>query len=737
MKSKVTSEFLENLCGELLDDKHSLRFRMRGNSMFPTIKDGEIGIVQKCELGDLIPGDIVVFKSDSGLIAHRLVRKSTFNGVTHLITRGDKNTFNDPPFTADKIIGKIIFFKSGVKQKSATSSWFRIKGKIILYSHLVLVPVFNFALRVKNLHKRIINQQKLFRDNIKLISMGSEKIFAINIIIAILQGILPFAVIFCLKWLIDSISQIESSNFSSAKPFVFVLVLSVLVFLLNAIVTVIRNYFFEKLSFSVSLHIHGLLHSKHSALDMAYYEDSEQQDKIHRAVQEAGYRPVKILGDLLQVIRAILSGLVIVALFVGIKWYLIFILIPSVLPGIFVRLKHSKNLHRIKKENSTRERQIYYYNRVLTALPFAKELKLFAFTPFFQKRFNETQNQLFKQNNSLSYRVMWFDIAAQTFSVLTVFGVFGFIAYMAIDGKTSIGTVAMSFLILQRGYSVLADFSRSATQIVEDNIFLSDLVDFLNFPVTSINKSETVIPSPLSKGIVIENVSFRYKMDHKLVLDNVSISIPANKTVALIGKNGSGKTTMVKLLCGFYQPISGKILFDDIDTGKLNPEEIRKNITAVFQDFALYNLTAAENIALGNIHSNFDLEKVKEAAQKAGVDDIIEKLPNGYANLLGNLFAGGKELSIGQWQKFAIARAFYRNSPILIFDEPSSALDAEAEQQVLHRLKELSKNKTVIIVTHRKSTIDWADVVYEFDEGRVAQVKISSSAEAPPLPNIS
>lgn len=716
--TSLQSELL-NLSGELLNDGVALRFRMDGYSMYPTFKAGSIGVVEKCNPKLLKRGDIVVFRSNSQLVAHRLINISQQDNKTYYTARGDKNRFYDKPFSEADLIGKIVSFSKKGNEISLNSWAFRLKSFLIMAFHPMLQPLFSLSLRFSSIFRRVTESARSFSSNLKLIRKGSEGLLSLNIVIAVLQGILPFAVIVCLKWLIDSLSDIGSPAEGRTTAFAIILSVTALVFLLNALVSVVRTVYFERLSFSVSMHIYNLLHGKHANLDMRFYEDSAEQDKIHRAVQEAGFRPVKIVNDLLQIIRSAIAGAVIIGLFITIKWYLVLILIPALAPGVLVRLKHSAQLYRFKKENSTRERQVYYFNRVLTALPFAKELKLFAFGRFFQHRFKSTHTQLFEAKDKLNRTIMWYDIAAQTIAVITVFGLFGFVVFLALEGKSTLGTVAMAFLVFQRGYSVLGDFSRSATQIVEDNIFMNDFIDFINLPTSSASKSGANFPSPLQKGIFIDNVTFRYKPDHKNAINGVDIHIPAGKTVAFVGKNGSGKTTMIKLICGFYSPSSGSITYDDIDSSQLNSADIRQNITAAFQDFALYNLSATENIALGDIHRPIDMERVKEAARSAGIDTIIEQMPNGYNSLLGSQFAGGKELSIGQWQKFAIARAFYRDSPILIFDEPSSALDAESEQQVLQRLKALSQSKTVIIISHRLTTIQWADLIYVFDEGKI------------------
>ena len=339
---------------------------------------------------------------------------------------------------------------------------------------------------------------------------------------------------------------------------------------------------------------------------------------------------------------------------------------------------------------------------------------------FFKERFNNIQQHLHKQKNALLKKRAILEISGQLFAVSLIFFSFGYITKLAIKGDISAGTVVLFFLIFQRGYSVLKDFFNSLAGLYEDNVFLGDFFSFLELSTHLKSTSQEKI-TEIKKGIEVDNISFHYPSSQRMALDSVSLEIPAGKTIALVGPNGSGKTTLVKLLCGFYLPDKGKIFFDNNDISSINPVELRKNITAVFQDFALYNMTAGENIFLGNISEPASIEKIKESAKNAGIDDVLEQLPQGYNNIIGNLFEKGEELSIGQWQKMAIARAFYRNSPILFMDEPSSALDAETELQLLKNLKSLAKDKTVLIISHRFSTIQWADMIYVLENGKVVE----------------
>ncbi|HEY6915658.1 MAG TPA: ABC transporter ATP-binding protein, partial [Paludibacter sp.] len=530
-----------------------------------------------------------------------------------------------------------------------------------------------------------------------------------------------FLLIVCIKSLIDNLTTSFAFNSSQKITFISLLILTALIFLAGGILTEVRTYFSEKLSQSITRRIYKKLHKKHASLDLSHYENPAEQDKIHRAVQEASFRPIKIINELLTCIKSVAAALFLAGLFVAIKWYLVVILIIAIIPGVYLRLKFSRKLYKLKESQSTKEREMYYYNRVLTGFPFAKEMKLFGFFDFFKQRFNHVQENLFEQKITLRKSELWLNIFAQIFAVVLIFISLGFVSFLKLNGEISIGTVVLFFFAFQRGYSVLNELFRSMTQILEDNTFLNDFTDFLNMPTSSNEVKNNHSQFSLQKEIRIENVGFRYATSKRDALKSINITIPAGKTVAFVGANGSGKTTLIKLLCGFYQPISGQILFDNVDSALIGQNTVCKNITAVFQDFALYNIPAIENLGLGDINTPIDLNRAKKAAQAAGIDDVLERLPDGYNTLLGNLFKGGEELSIGQWQKMAIARAFYRDSPLILMDEPSSALDAEAELQIIDSLKKLSHKKTAVIISHRLTTVQWADLIYFFHNGEVVE----------------
>jgi len=721
MKQQELNKQLLDFAEALLEDNHQLSYKLKGNSMYPTLKAGDIGIVEKCSLEDLKIGDIIVYKTNNILVGHRLVHISISNTKYLLTTKGDKCYKSDIPFSNEALLGRINTFIRKKRIKKTDTIHMKMQQFIALHFSTLAIPIYDLMLRTKSKLNALWTGLKSIKNNISTISKNSEKILLINTLISVLQGILPFIVIVCIKTLIDQLTSISAQNESQRLYFIIILILTALVFLISGVLSEIRSYFSEKLSQSITRRIYEKLHWKHASLNLSHYENPAEQDKIHRAIQEASFRPIKIINELLTGIKSVAAALFLVGLFITIKWYLIAILIIAIIPGVYFRLKFSRKLYKLKEVQSTKEREMYYFNRILTGFPFAKEMKLFGFFDFFKQRFSGVQDTLFEQRITLRKSELWLNISAQIFSVLLIFLSLGFVSYLKIKGEISIGTVVLFFFAFQRGYGVLNEFFMSFTQVLEDNTFLNDFIAFLNLPTTYEQTKDNSLSFSLSKEISIENVSFHYESSKRDALKSINITIPAGKTVAFVGANGSGKTTLIKLLCGFYQPNSGHILFDGIDATQIGQPKICENISAVFQDFALYNISAINNIRLGNNRANFDVEKAKKAAKAAGISDVLEQLPNSYNTLLGNLFSGGEELSIGQWQKMAIARAFYRDASLLLLDEPSSALDAESELQIINGLKELSRDKTAVIISHRLSTVQWADIIYLFNDGEVVE----------------
>jgi ATP-binding cassette subfamily B protein len=314
------------------------------------------------------------------------------------------------------------------------------------------------------------------------------------------------------------------------------------------------------------------------------------------------------------------------------------------------------------------------------------------------------------------------EMATQTLSAFIVVGSYLFIAYRTVQGIITMGDLVMYFQAFQRGQSFLKGLLSNLTGLYEDNLFLSNLYEFLNLkPRVTEPVRHTPFPQPMQAGIEFNHVDFKYPTGNRKVLDSISLNIKPGEVIALVGENGSGKTTLIKLLCRLYDPVKGEISVDSIDLKMFATAALRREISVIFQDYMRYHLTARENIWLGNVDLPEDHDEVFHAARHSGIDKVITRFKKGYETILGKWFDDGEELSIGEWQKIALARAFIRDSQIIILDEPTSSMDAKTEYRVFQKFRQLFQGKTAILISHRFSTVRMADRIFVMNDGKIIE----------------
>jgi ATP-binding cassette subfamily B protein len=473
---------------------------------------------------------------------------------------------------------------------------------------------------------------------------------------------------------------------------------------------------------AVSDHVQNLLHAKSVALDLEYYENSGFRDTLHRAQQEAPYRPLRMVTGLVQVAQnfVILAG--IAALVVARHWGVAVILFAAAVPGALVRLKFANRLYRWQLGRSETERTAVYLNGLLTGESHAKEVRLFDLGPLLMQRSRELRRQLRQEKIGIAFKRTLGELAAQSGATLAVYGAFAFIADRTLQGAMTVGDLVMYYQAFQRGQGYLKEMLSGLAGLFEDNLFLSNFYHFLDLkPTLAVWHPPAPVPRPMKEGIVFDRVGFRYPAGAEMVLHDVSLAIRPGQVIALVGENGSGKTTLVKLLCRLYDPTAGAITLDGVDLRRFDCTALRGEIGIIFQDYARYHMTARENIRMGNTRLPPDDPRIAAAALRAGAHDTLSALPQGYETMLGTQFGSGTELSIGQWQQVALARAFLRGAQILVLDEPTSALDAKTEAAVFQNFRELAAGRTAILISHRFSTIRRADRIFVLQDGKVTE----------------
>lgn len=548
----------------------------------------------------------------------------------------------------------------------------------------------------------------------------------LNALLLLVRGVLPLLLIYLVKLLVDEIQTVATAT--DAEPVVhrliILLIVAAVVFLTNALTASLGALVREKQSFVISDFFDNLIHDKTTRIDYSFFEHPKYQNVFFRALHEASFRPSRIFYGLVGVLQNLITLAVMGGILLMVHWSVSIVLVVVTLPVTFIRLRHARSLFQFTRSHTNQERRVNYYNRLLTSREFAKEVRTFSLGDLFRERYHHLKNDWRHTRYKMLKHKTLQEVAVQILAAIAVFSLYGLIAYRAFSGNITIGDVVLYFLALQRGYAYLQEFLGRVSGLYEDSLFLDNLFEFLELNEEDSHSglpSPLPFPSPMQKGLRFNNVGFYYPSNKRWILKNLSFSIEAGETVALVGANGAGKSTLVKLICSLYQPVEGSITIDDIPLEKISWPEKTAHISAIFQDFMLYNVTARENIWFGNVRQEALDETVKEAAHQAGIDSVIENFENGYDTTLGTLFDDSEQLSPGQWQRLALARSFFNKAQLVLLDEPTSALDAFAEAKLLKYIKGITKGRTALIISHRLSTIRMADRIVLLDGQKVVE----------------
>lgn len=542
----------------------------------------------------------------------------------------------------------------------------------------------------------------------------------------IVQGAIPLIPLFMMKLIIDSLSSAagavdKSAAYANVLFLIFILAGTVVI---SSIISTIGGFVKEWQSQLVTDHMTNIIHAKSIEVDLEYYENPRYYDTLHRAQHEAGFRPTKIVNGLIQTFRSIVSVSAICILLFSFHWVITMVILISAVPTVIIRFFYSKKIYKLHNKQTTNERYASYLSSMLTTSGHAKEIRLFGLGRLFIERFKNLRNELRKQYFKISRHRSVAELISQIFSSIAIYACFAFISYQAVLGVITIGTLVMYYQAFQRIQGFFSEILGGFTGLYDDSLFLNNLFQFLDLkrkvaePSAGIAKK---MPNKIEKGIIFSNVNFIYPNGDRKVLTDISFEIMPGEVIALVGENGSGKTTLIKLLSRLYDPDDGTILFGGENIRDFEIEILRREITIIFQDYIRYNLTARENIWLGNTRIPSDHKRVIDSALNSRAHKVIESLPKGYETVLGKLFEDGEELSIGEWQKVALARAFMRDSKIIILDEPTSSMDAKAEYAVFQNFKKLASGRTAILISHRFSTVRMADRIFVMDNGKIIE----------------
>ncbi len=545
-----------------------------------------------------------------------------------------------------------------------------------------------------------------------------------NATLVVVQGVLPLANLYLLKLLVDSVTaSVGAADQGAALNRVLLYVVLMAAFsLLSTVIGLVAGIVSQTQAMIVTDYMQDIVHTRSVAIDLEFYESPEFYDTLRRAQGEASMRPMRILQGLLQLGRDAVSLLAISGLLLSFNWVFVVVLLAAVAPGFVVRIWYSGTLYRWQRARTATERKTWYYTWMLTGEQHAKEIRLFGLGKLFMDRFRDLRVRLRFERLQLARRQAVFSFVAQLASTLAIYGAYALIAHRALSGAISLGDLVMAFQAFQRGQGYLQSALQSLAGLYEDNLFIADLDEFLRLEPHVVSSAHPrPFPRPLARGIAFEGVSFTYPGGTRQALHDITLTIQPGEKIALVGENGSGKTTLIKLLCRLYDPTEGRITLDGIDLRDLALADLRRAISVIMQDYVQYNLTVEDNIWFGNVGAPPDRTRIARVAQESGAHEVVARLPREYDTVLGKMFQDGEQLSIGEWQKIALARAFLRDTEIIILDEPTSALDARAEYEVFRKLHALAEGQTAITISHRFSTVRTADRIVVLDGGRIVE----------------
>jgi ATP-binding cassette subfamily B protein len=545
--------------------------------------------------------------------------------------------------------------------------------------------------------------------------------FTFNVICRLINALSPVILLYVGKLLIDEIIlqvNAEVADFSKIWFYVAIeLGIAILSDIINRIISLTDGLIGDLYSNASSVKII----TKTKDLSISQLEDSEFYDKLERARTQTSGR-VSLMSNTLSQIQSLIVIISLIAGLIYFEPWLILILILSIIPAFINELKFSSSKYSIARSWTAERRELDYLRYIGANDTTAKEMKLFGLVDFIADRFKNLSDKYFNIHKKLAIRRTFLGAVFNLLGTISYYGAYILIIYRAVSGSISIGDLTFLSGSFNRLRNSLQSNFAQFTRIAESALYLKDYFDYIDIVPPSSNLLTRAIPKEIKLGFELMNVSFTYPGGEHKVLDNVSFEINAGEKMAFVGQNGAGKTTLIKLLLRFYEPDSGCILLDGIDITAFDKADYQKQFGVIFQDFIRYEFKVRENIAVGDISKLDDQEALEEAARRSLADEVVAEMSMGYDQQLGRRFAKGKNLSGGQWQKIALARAYMKDAKVMILDEPTSALDARAEYEAFQRFIGLTKGKTSIIISHRFSTVRMADRIIVLKDGKILEM---------------
>ena len=542
--------------------------------------------------------------------------------------------------------------------------------------------------------------------------------------VTLLQSVIPALQVWLAGRLIDEVATgIEQGlGDDHLRPVAVLVGLQLGLFLASSLFQTVGNICQQLLQERLAIHVQLTIMEHANSLDLADFENSHYYDQLQQAQREAANRPIRMVEGVFGLVRSAITFGTLIALLINLSPWVAVLALLSPIPAFISGTRYGWWGFLQMRRQSPARRRMGYLSTLLTTDTFNKEIKLYTLGDHFIDRYRETADGYYADTKQLLLRRYVSGFLWGSLTIVTAVGTFLYVARLALRGSISIGSVAVYAQTVQQLQGAFQGLLGGLQGIYEHGLYLTTLYDLLDRePKIDAPEEPAPVQRPFTRGIEFRNVTFRYPDRSEPALDNVSFTIDLDETIALVGRNGAGKSTIVKLLGRLYDPSEGQILVDGRDIREYDPIEYRQQIGMMFQDYVMYQLSAGENIGVGSVERVQDTGAIADAAERSGADALIAKLPEGYETNLGKWFADAQQMSGGEWQKVALARAFMRDAQILILDEPTSALDAEAEHELFRRIQNLTVGKMAVFISHRFSTTRSADRVLVLEDGRIIE----------------
>ena len=545
------------------------------------------------------------------------------------------------------------------------------------------------------------------RQAFRLIWQCDKRGFVLKLIYTVCNSLLPLLNLYVLKLLVDAITTAVESKPVDAMlwgaPLAGYIAVFCAVMLLNRWIGVLNTVNNDVLTQRLTDYINNIIQTQSVRLDMAYYDNPDYHDTFHRAQQEAAFRPIRILENTVTVVGSAAALAGIAAMLLAASWQVVAVMLVAVLPSFAVRLYKSRRIYRFRRETTQDLRRTNYYGQLLTNRIFAKEVRAFGLADHFRRLYVDIRARLVQQLLAISRRLALFDAITAIFETAAMALVIIFLIRPAISGAMSIGSFVMLFEAFRRGQGHLSSLVSGVSGLYEHKLFINNLFEFLNLK-PSIVSPQKPLPFPTKVDeVAFDDVTFSYPDMKQPVLSHFSLTARRGEVTLIEGENGRGKTTMLKLMLRLYDPQQGAVRINGIDIRRFDVAELRKGISVIFQDYVQFFFTARQNITFGDIDNADDTRRLADAIRLANADTVVDHLGKGLDTQLGRQFAGGEELSMGQWQRIALARQLYSQAQVLLFDEPTAWMDAAARSNFKQTLDNLRPDHIILLVQHSQS----------------------------------